>query len=325
MKRRSLIACAFGGIPALILAESAFASDFPAVGKPIRIVTLIAGGAPDIFSRLIGKELTERLGVPVVVENKAGAGGNIAAELVVRSPPDGHTLLMSSPILAIGPYEMAAKYDPLKDLQPIAQVAETEFVILVGKSMKVASLQELVQAARQTPGKLNFAANLGSPVYYATMEFQQKTGTKLTAIPFKGSSEGQLALARGDVDIMIDVMPSSLPNLRGGRATPLAVASDRRSKHLPDVPTAKEQGIDFVAGSWNGIFAPAGTPPAVVEKLSSAIEQAMKRPELVASIEAAAAIARYRNPRELGTLLQLNATTYNAIRQAGDPGAPVSR
>ena len=316
MKLRSSIAYSLVAIAAIVFATSALATDYPIAGKPIRIVTLIAGGAPDIFSRLIGNALSERFGVPVVVENKPGAGGNIAAEIVAKATPDGHTLLMSSPILVIGPYEMPARFDPMKDLIPVAQVAETEFVVLAKKGMNVSNLPDLVQLLKRNPGTMNFATNLGSPVYYASMEFQLQTGTKMTAITFKGSSEGQLALARGDVDVMIDVLPSSLPTLRGGRATPLAVASERRSKHLPDVPTAREQGIDFVTGSWNALFAPSGTPSEVVEKLSGSIGEIMKQPKFAARIEASGALARYRDPQELAVLMQKNMTIYDAIRKA---------
>lgn len=251
--------------------------------KPITIVVIASGGSPDIFSRFLAPRMSQILGQTVIVDPKPGAAGNVAAAIVARAEPDGHTILMHSALLAISPsLNKSLPFSPTKDLTPLSQIATTEMLVLVRAESPIKSLAELIAAAKAQPGKLNFAsAGNGTIVHLAGEMLKLRTGTDMVHVPYKGSVPGLMALMAGEVQVSVDVMPVALTHIKSGRLRALAIASPSRSSSLPDVPTTAEAGVPgFEVGSWNGFFMPAKTPPAVMEKLHAAIVDAMSQPQV---------------------------------------------
>lgn len=249
--------------------------------RPITIIVIATGGAPDLFARLIAPKLQAALGQPIVVEARPGAGGNIAAAYVAKAPPDGYTLLMHSSLLAIAPsLYHNLNYDAKTDLVPVAQVANTQMAVLVNATMPVDSLQDFIRYAKAAPAQLNYgSAGNGTIVQMAVELFKRRAGVDMVHVPYKGSAPELMALLAGDVQMTIDVLPVALSMVKGRRLKALAVASAQRAAALPDVPTAAEAGLPgFEVGSWNGIFAPAKTPPAILAQINKAVESAMADP-----------------------------------------------
>lgn len=249
--------------------------------RPITMVVIATGGAPDLFARLLAPKLEAALGQPIVVEARPGAGGNIAAAFVAKAHPDGYTLLMHSSLLAIGPslyHDLT--FDPQTDLVPVAQVATTQMAVLVNANLQVDSLQSFIRYAAAAPKSLNYgSAGNGTIVQMAVELFKRRTGIDLVHIPYKGSAPELAALLAGDIQMTIDVLPVALPLVNAGKLKALAVASHKRALSLPNVPTTAEAGLrGFEVNSWNGVFAPAKTPPAIVARLSKAIANAMADP-----------------------------------------------
>jgi tripartite-type tricarboxylate transporter receptor subunit TctC len=249
--------------------------------RPITMVVIASGGAPDLFARLLAPKLQAALGQPVVVEARPGAGGNIAAAFVAKAPADGYTVLMHSSLLAIGPslyHDLT--FDPQTDLVPVAQVATTQMAVLVNASLPVDSLQSFVRYAAAAPKSLDYgSAGNGTIVQMAVELFKRRAGIELVHIPYKGSAPELTALLAGDIQMTIDVLPVALPLVKAGKLKALAVASRQRALALPDVPTAAEAGLPgFEVSSWNGVFAPARTPPGIIARLSKALEAAMADP-----------------------------------------------
>lgn len=252
--------------------------------KPVKIVVgFAAGGLNDVLARLIAAKLAPVLRQAVVVENRPGAASNIASEFVARSEPDGHTLLLSSSALAINPnLSRKLSYDPLKDLAPIIQISTTNMLLMVTPGLGVSSMQDLVRMAKAQPGKLNYAsAGIGSPIHLASEVFKFSTGADVVHVAYKGSSEALLAAVSGQVQMLVDVMPTAVPLVKQGKLKALAVASRTRSKALPDVPTSAEAGFGgFEVSSWNGVLAPAGTPKPIIDRLNAEISRIITSQEM---------------------------------------------
>ena len=249
--------------------------------RPITMVVIASGGAPDLFARLLAPKLEAALGQPVIVEARPGAGGNIAAAFVAKAAPDGYTLLMHSSLLAIGPsLYPTLPYDPHADLIPVAQVATTQMAVLVNPSLPVDSLQDFVRYTKSATKTLDYgSAGNGTIVQMAVELFKRRAGVDMVHIPYKGSAPELTALIAGDIQMTIDVLPVALPLVKGGKLKALAVASRQRALALPDVPTTAEAGLPgFEVNSWNGVFAPSKTPPAIVARVSKAIAGAMADP-----------------------------------------------
>jgi tripartite-type tricarboxylate transporter receptor subunit TctC len=258
------------------------AQDFPS--KPLRIVVPAApGGTVDILARGINQRLGERLGQPVVVENRAGAATNAGNELVAKSPPDGHTLLMAGPTLATNPalFEKLG-YDPQKDLAPITHVASVENVLVVNPQVAASSVKELVALAKARPGAINFAsAGTGASGHLAGELFKSLAGIDIVHVSYKGAAPAHADLLAGQVQMMFDNIPAALQLVRAGRLKALATTGARRSALLPDVPTMIEAGVpDFESSAWFGLLAPAGTPAAVMERLHRETVAVLREPEV---------------------------------------------
>jgi tripartite-type tricarboxylate transporter receptor subunit TctC len=274
---------AVGIVAGLALAGPAKAQDYPS--KPIRLVVpFAAGGATDVLARLVGERLTASLGQQVVVDNRPGAGGNIGSDIVARAEPDGYTILMG----AVGTHAINPSlypkmpYDPVKDFAPVTLVASVPNVLVVNPEVPAKSVQELIDLAKAKPGELNFASSgNGTSIHLSGELFKAMTGTDIVHVPYKGSGPAVTDLLGGQVQMMFDNMPSSLPHVKAGKLRALGVTSAKRSPALPEVPTIAEAGVPgYDATSWFGILAPAGTPEPVVTRLQGAIVQALGEPEM---------------------------------------------
>jgi tripartite-type tricarboxylate transporter receptor subunit TctC len=246
--------------------------------RPVRIIVgQAAGSGSDTVARLIGQFLSERLGQPFVVENRPGAGGNIATEAVVRSPPDGYTLLLlnSSNTINTTLYDRL-NFDFIRDIAPISEIARVSFVMEVNPSVPTRTLSEFIAYAKANPGKINMAsAGSGSTHHVAGELFKMMAGVEMIHVPYRGSSPALTDLLAGQVQVMFDATPSSLPHIRAGKLRPLAVTPATRLEVLPDVPTVGELVPGYEASSWLGFGAPKNTPAAVVDRLNKEINLAI--------------------------------------------------
>ncbi|MGQ0525252.1 MAG: Bug family tripartite tricarboxylate transporter substrate binding protein [Betaproteobacteria bacterium] len=263
-----------------VQAQSAAA--YPA--KAIRIVVPFpAGGTSDILSRAIGQKLTEEWKQPVVVDNRPGASANIGAEIVVKSPPDGYTLLCASTIHTINPslYSKLA-YDPVRDFTPITLIATTSQVLAVHPSLPVRSVKELIAYAKKRPGQINYSsAGNGSQPHLTAELFKTRTGIDIVHVPYKGAPPAMNDLLAGHVALSFATSPSAVPHVKSGKLRALAVSTARRVSALPDVPTIDESGVPgFEASGANGLVGPAGMPAAIVEKLNAAVVKIVKEPAM---------------------------------------------
>ncbi len=271
--------------------------------KPIRIVVPFpAGGTTDILARAVAQKLTETGGQPVVVDNRPGAGGNIGAELVAKSPPDGYTLLMGTVgTHAINPSLYARMpYDHQKDFAPVILVAGVPNVLVINPAVPANSVQELIAYGKANPGKLNFASSgSGTSIHLAGELFKTMSGVQMTHVPYKGSAPALADLLGGQVQLMFDNLPSALPQIKGGKLKALAVTSAQRASALPDVPTIAEAGLPgFEATSWFGLLAPAGTPKDVIAKLNGEVAKWLASPEAREKLASQGAIAAGKTPED---------------------------
>jgi tripartite-type tricarboxylate transporter receptor subunit TctC len=261
-----------------LTAASALAQDWPT--RPVHLVVPYAPGGPvDLSARLIAPKLQQALSQPLVVENKPGAGGNIGADFVAKSAPDGYTLVIGAIAThAINPALYASlPYDPVRDFRHVALLVQVPNVLVVNRDLPARSVAELVALAKRQPGKLDFASGAtGSTGHLAGELFKQLTGTYMVHIPYKGSAPAVADLLAGRVHLMFDNLASALPNIQAGKVRALAVTTVRRSSFLPELPTLDESGLQgFDMTTWWGLMAPAKTPPPVVERLAAEAAKAL--------------------------------------------------
>jgi tripartite-type tricarboxylate transporter receptor subunit TctC len=253
--------------------------------QPIRLVVPFApGGSTDIFARLIAERAQAQLGQPMVVENRAGAAGNLGAEAVVRAAPDGHTILMATTgVMAINnALYRSMTYDASKDLEPVLFVASITNVLIVPPDFPAKNVAELIAAAKKAPGSLSFASSgAGSSTHMSAELFKSLSGTDILHVPYKGSGQAMPDLMSGRVSMMFENAPGAVGHIRSGKVRALAQTGTRRSASLPDLPTVAESGVaGYESLSWSGIAAPAGTPRPVIEKLNRALNAVLDQPEM---------------------------------------------
>lgn len=307
-----LLAAALVGIPSTAGAQP---HEWPA--KPIRLVVPFGpGGYTDTWTRLIGIELAKSLGQTVVVENRPGDSGNVGSELVARAAPDGYTLLVGGMnTLAIAPsLRRSLPFDVIADFTPVAPVVWANSVLLVNPASGIASVGDLLARARATPGALSFgSAGSGTPGHLNIEAMKARTGVKLEHIAYKGEADALLALVRGDIVLASMSVSTALPHIRAGKVRAIAVAGDRRSPNLPDVPLLSEILPGVGAGSWIGMFGPAGLPPAVVDRMNREVDRILRSPEVTERLAASDLSHVSMSPREFAAYQKAEVVKWQAI------------
>lgn len=297
-----LLALALALLTAVAAAQ---AQDYPT--RPIRLVTLgTPGTASDVLVRTIGKRLSERLGQPVVIDNKPGADGIIAANDVAKSAPDGYTLLFASnsPVSAAPALRKSMPYDPVNDLSPIAMVGYYTFFLYVNESVPARTLAELIAYARANPGKLTYGSGNTTGIV-GVAQIATLSGTRMLHVPYKGEPQAIVDLLAGRIDMMLGTPTTGLPHVRDGKLRALATTIKQRSPLLPEVPTIYEAGLpQFTITSWGGMFGPARMPKAIVARLNREFVEIVKEPEVAAVLEKQGFSLATSTPEELGTILK---------------------
>jgi tripartite-type tricarboxylate transporter receptor subunit TctC len=288
------------------LALPAAAQTYPA--RPVRVIVgFTPGGGVDINARMLAPKLTEYLGQPFLVENRPGAGTNIANELVAKSPPDGYTLLCTTPALAIN-MALYAKlpFDALRDFVAISVFSESPNVLVVNAKLPAASVRELIEMARKSPGRLNYSsAGVGTTQHLSAELLKLRTGTFIVHIPYKGTSPSLTGLIAGEVDLSFANIPAIQAHVKSGRLRALATTGARRDLQLPEVPTMKEAGVEGLNVTvWYGLLAPAGTPREIVQALAAATARATRDGELRKRMLEQGADPVGSSPEEFGKLLR---------------------
>ena len=300
----------------LAAASSVALAQYP--NKPIRIIVPFApGGNVDITARLVAPALQEILGQPVVVENKPGAGGTIGADQVVKSAPDGYTLLMgSNSTFSVAPSLYPRNpYNPLKDFAPVSMIASAPFVLVTNPGVAAKDARELVALAKSEPGKLTMSsAGTGSSNHLVGELFQEISGSKFTHVPYKGSGQALTDLMGGQVQLHFDQITSAASHIQAGKLKPLLVTAPVRVKMLPDIPTAAEAGYpSFEATNVTGLIAPAGTPRDVIEKLNAATQKAIAQPAIREKFAGIGAEATGGTPEQFAAYIRDDLSKWTRI------------
>ena len=293
---------------ALLAAGSALAQAWPS--KPLKIIVPYPpGGTSDILARAVGQKLSEEWKQPVIVENKPGATGNIGADFVAKSPPDGYTVLLADiGSLAIAPSVVKAlPFDPVKDFAPVVMVAYSPHLLVVHPSVPAKDARELIALNKAKPDSMNFAVSgIGGANHLAGIEFAQRAGIKWTYVPYKGGSQALTDMVGGQAQVMFNGALATYPFVRDGKLKALAVSSAKRFPSMPDIPTVAESAgmPGFETGSFQGIVAPAGTPPDVVRKMHAAVTQVLATPEMKERLDKAGAEVRPMGSEQFGTFIR---------------------
>jgi tripartite-type tricarboxylate transporter receptor subunit TctC len=281
------------------------------------VVPVPPGGAADFVARLLGQKLSDALGQPVVINNRGGASGTIAAETVAKSAPDGYALLLNSITThGIGPHLFTKlPYDPVRDFAPIALVAQLPLVMTIYAANPAKSIADVIAYAKANPGKLTFASsgNGGAP-HLAGELFKTVSGVDIVHVPYRGSGPAVIDVAAGRVDIMIDAVPSLLPMIQAGKLRPLATASGERHPLLPDVPTFNELGLKGTEVSlWYGFVAPANTPPSIIARLSGELQTVLKLPAVRESFAKEGAVPSWDSPTDFAAFMHAESARWGAL------------
>ncbi len=289
--------------------------------KAIRLICPFpAAGAVDIASRAIAQELSKNLNLPVTVENRPGAGGNIGSAEVVRAAPDGYTLLMTtSGIQAINPFLYnKMSFDPNKDLQPVSVLVSLNNVLVVNPSVKINSVAELIGQAKEQPEKLNYASSgSGTSIHMSGEMFKYMAGVNLIHIPYKGSAPAVTDLLGGQVMMMFDNIPSSMPHIKSGKLRAIATTGAKRDPSLPDLPTIAESGVPgYEAGVWFGLMAPTGTPKDIIAKLNAEIVKAAKGPDYIKKMNEQGYIVLASSAEQMGEMSRAEYARWGPIVKA---------
>lgn len=304
---------------ALALPGALAAQNYPS--KPIRLVVgFTPGGGVDINARLLAVKLSEYLGQPVIVENRPGAGTNIANEFVAKAAPDGYTLLMATPVVLINMtlYKKLA-FDTLRDFVGIAIFSASPNIMVVSASVPVTNVQQLLALARAKPDELNYSsAGSGSTQHLSGALLRARTGIDMVHVPYKGTAPALTALIGGDVQLSFANIPAIRQHVISGRLRPLASTGTKRSELMPEVPTMKESGIDIEVTVWYGVMAPSATPQPVIEKLAAAIAKAAHAPDIRQRLIEQGAEPVGNTPEEFARILRAESVTWaDAVKSSG--------
>lgn len=309
-----LIACVLG------FSLPAGAQEYPARTITV-IVPFPAGGSADTLARILGARLSEKLGQPIVVDNRPGVGGNLGTDLVVKSAPDGYTLLMAPSSIAIAPHLYSKlPFDPIKDLAPVTLIGNIPMAVVVSNNFPAKSIKELIAMAKEKPGTIDYAsAGNGTTNHLAVEQFKQLTHIDLVHVPYRGNPLAVIDVIAGRVPVFFDFVLTALPHIRDGKVRALATTGLQRSKVLPDVPTVDETGVPgFEAGTWFGIYAPAKTPKEIVEKINTQVLAALADPGIQDRLKALGVDIIAKGPMELGDLTKADLAKWGPIvKKAG--------
>ena len=322
-RRLALTVCA---VAAIIFIANPVAAQAPWPTKPVKIVVPFApGGTTDILARAVAPELSKAFGQPFIVDNRAGAGGNLGADIVAKSPADGYTLLMGT----VGTHGInkalysRLAYDPQKDFAPITLVAGVPNVMVMNadkaKALGINNVLDFIAYAKAHPGQLNMASSgNGTSIHLAGELFKTMTGTFMAHIPYSGSGPAMMGMVSGSVDVMFDNLPSALPQIKGGKLKALAVTSSQRSAALPELPTIEEAGKlkGYEASSWFGLLAPAGTPADVVSRLQRETAKALNSPAMKEKLLAQGAIPSGNSPQEFARFIDAEIRKWASVVKA---------
>ena len=301
------------GLPAIAQTDSA--RNYP--DRPVRfIVPWPAGGGTDIFARAISEKLHQSLGQPFLVENRAGASGNIGASTVVRAPPDGYTIMIGTITLATNPaLYKSLDFDATKDLATITLVAGVPHMLVVNPSVPANNVKELIALLKKEPGKKSYAsAGVGSPFQIAAELFKESAGVEIFHVPYKGGAPAVADVIGNHVDMTFANLVAVLPQAKAGQVRALAVTSAKRSSAAPDVPTIAESGLPgYEFSSWFGVLAPASTPPGIIKKLNAEIVKALRSPDITARLSAEGAELIAGTPEEFDTFLKSETAKWTKV------------
>jgi tripartite-type tricarboxylate transporter receptor subunit TctC len=317
--RRTFLHLAAGAAALPAVSRMAWAQTYPS--RPVRIVVgFPAGGAADILARLVGQWLSERLGQPFVIENRAGAASNLAAEAVVRAPPDGYTLFLITSVNASN----AALYEKLsfnfiRDIAPVASISRNPIVLEVNSLVPAKTVPEFIAYAKASPGKVNFAsAGNGSAFHLAGELFKMMAEIDMVHVPYRGSGPALTDLIGGQVQAMFDNVPTSLEHIRGGKLRALAVTTAARSEVLPEIPTVGEFLPGYEASGWQGVGAPKNTPTEIINKLNSEISAALANPTIKARIADLGGTMIVGSPADFGKLIAEETEKWGKVIRAAN-------
>ncbi|HEY2982154.1 MAG TPA: tripartite tricarboxylate transporter substrate binding protein [Anaerolineales bacterium] len=289
--------------------------------KPVRIIVPFPpGGGTDIQARLLGKNFFESLGQTFVVENRSGASGIIGAELAVRAPADGYTILFTTASLAVNVtlYGNRVKFDALKDLAPVSWISSTPLVLVAHPSVPAKSVKELVALAKRV-GNMSGASNGAGTTSHLSLEMlTQTTGVNVAHIPFKGGGPSMISVVSGETDFLFGTGPVAAPQIKSGKVRGLAVTTPKKSSAFPDLPTMNSVYPGFESDNWYAMFFPAGTPKAIVDKLNAEIGKALKAPDIKAFMPREALDPVASTPEELGALFRREIDRYAKVIRAGN-------
>ena len=303
--RKVLLSLSVLSCPLLAATPAAQAQTWPA--KPIRMVVPYPPGGPtDIVARVVGQKLSERLGQPVVVDNRPGAGGNIGADTVAKSSPDGYTMLVATTAHAINMTLFAKPgYNTRTDFAPVSMLTSGPLVLVTAPSTQATSVAELIVMAKANPGKVTFASSgNGQSTHLAAELFNSMAGTRMTHVPYKGSAPALTDVMAGQATVMFDTMLSAMPFVRDGKLRALAVTGATRSPAAPDIPTIAQAGLPgYEATAWNALLVPANTPPAVVDKLSDAMKAVLTQEDVRSRFATQGFAATWTSPPDTGKFI----------------------
>ena len=317
--RRRFLRVAAGVAALPFISQRAAAQNYPA--RSVRVlVGQAAGSSSDIIARLIGQRLSERLGQQFVIEDRPGAGGNIATEQAVRANPDGYTLLLVNSQNAISASLYKLNFDFIRDIQPIAGVSLVPLIMEINPSVPAKTVPEFIAYAKQNPGKISMAsAGIGGPQHVAGELFKMMAGLDMVHVPYRGSTPALVDLLGGQVQLMFDVTPSSLPHVKAGKLRPLGVTSETRLDVLPDVPPVGDFLPGYQAAGWIGFGAPRGTPPEIIEKLSKEVTAAVADPQIKARLaDLGGTVLAKETPADFGAYIAAETEKWaKVVRFAG--------
>lgn len=313
------------GVVLLAAGGTAYGADFPA--KPARIVVPIGpGSSMDIIARVLGQKLNESWEQPVIVDNRAGAGGNIGADLVAKSAPDGYTVLFAASSLAISrSYYRKLPYDALRDFEPVTQISSRNNVLVVSPSLPVNSIRELIALAKAKPGQLSYGSGggNGSSDHMVGELFKLLAGIDILHVPYKSGPQAQNDLIGGQIQIYLGGIPVQLPMIRAGKVKPLGTSGLKRSPALPDVPTLDEAGVPgYEVDVWYGFFAPRGTPGNVVTRISADVSRIVKSPAMHERLNALGVEPAGTTPAEFRTLFSREIEKWAQVVKAAGISSP---